>query len=504
MSGVGIKSVVIVGGGVSGWLSAAVLATMLGSQVEISLVDCQDGTGAPTACATLPPLKAINAMLGIDEAQLLTACAGTMKLGSQFVNWGALGNRYIHPHGSYGADFDVVGVHHWWLKARAADATLPDLASYCLSAELIKQGRFMHPVPDRRMIQSTLDYAYHLDESRYCDLLASLAQSRGVGARVAQVKTVNLDSDTGHVKSLLLSDGQTLCGDFFIDCTGLERRLIGEALGASFQDWSHRLACDQSISLTCHSSGEFTPATRITAREAGWQWRTPLQGKTSMGYVFSSAHISADDALATLMENLDGPVLTEARVQGFTNGRLATPFYKNVVAIGDSAGYLEPLEATGLHMVQSALMRLLALWPNTHFNPSLARAYNEVAATEWDRASDFLFLHYHASTRSDTLFWRDCATRPLSDEASQRLDHWKASGRIISPGPELFQSPSWLSVYHGQNVPAGGWDPIADYRAGQVDFVARLSGLAAIVAETAASAPEHKSFIDKFARAKPA
>jgi tryptophan 7-halogenase len=496
-----IKSVAIVGGDVAGWLSAAVLATMLGPHIEVTLIDCHLSQVAPSTQATLPPIKALHAMLGIDEAELLGETQGTMKLGSQYVNWGSLGNRYFQPHGAYGAEFDVVGLHHWWLKARASDPQVAALSQLSFAAQLAQEGRFTHPVADRRLIQATHDYAYHLDMSRYCDFLRKIAQSRGVITRTADIVSVTR-AENGNVDGLRLSDGQTCQADLYIDCSGLDRIVIGKALETPFQSWAAYLPCTKAISLSCQSGGDFSPATRITAREAGWQWRTPLQSGTSMGYVYSDAHLGADDALANLMENLDGPLRHDSEVHEFTQGVIATPFSHNVVAIGDAAGFLDPLEATGLHMVQSALTRLLALWPDLNFDSRLAREYNEVTATEWARARDFLVLHYHATKRADTSFWRDCANLTIPDSLSNRLEHWRSSGRLISPGPEVFQSSSWLSLYVGQDIAAGGWDPLADARADQVDYTAKLSGLASLIAQTAQAAPEHRAFIQSYCRAK--
>ena len=494
-----IKSVAIVGGDVGGWLSAAVLATMLGPRIEVTVIDCHM-SAAPATQATLPPIKALHAMLAIDEAELLKETHGTMKLGSQFVNWGSLGNRYFSPHGTYGAEFDVVGLHHWWLKARARDPQVAELSQLSFAAQLAQEGRFTHPVADRRLIQATHDYGYHVDMARYCQFMRNLAQSRGVVTRTADVVSVT-KAENGHVDGLLLSDGQTCQADFYIDCSGPDRILIGKALEIPFESFAAHLPCNKAISLTCQSSGDFNPATRITAREAGWQWRAPLQSATGMGYVYSGAHLNADDALASLMENLDGPLSHDPQVYEFTQGVMATPFHHNVVAIGDAAGFLDPIEATSLHMVQSALTRLLALWPDLNFDPRLAREYNEVTATEWARARDFLILQYHATTRTDTAFWRDCAKLTIPDTLSHRLEHWRTSGRLISPGPEVFQSASWLSVYVGQGIAASGWDPLADARADQVDYNGRLSGLASLIDQTAKAAPDHRAFLDSYCRA---
>jgi tryptophan 7-halogenase len=496
-----IQSVAIIGGGSAGWLSAATLATMLGQDVSITIVDCAIENTSPKTGATLPPLKAILQMLRLEEVKLLAATQGTLKLGSQFVNWGALGNRYFHPHGTYGAEFDVVPLHHWWLKARAETHSVPTLDDLSLASVLAKEGRFCLPEPDRRLIQSTLDYAYHMDDGLLSLYLAHAAASLGVAAVQADVTQVHLSSETGHVESVALSDGTSLKADFYIDCSGPQGLLIDKALKAPFENWSNYLPCDKAISLACQSGPDFSPATRITQREAGWQWRVPLQHQTSMGYIYASAHQSDDDASAILMDNLDGSLIGAQTVTNFTNGRITTPFHKNVLALGDAAGFLEPLEATGLHMVQSALTRLLALWPDRNFDPALARAYNEVTTTEWERTRDFLILHYHATTRTDTPLWRTCKDMAIPNSLAQRIAYWRASGRLISPGPETFQSASWLSVLVGQDLASDGWDPLADYRAQIVDSKARLDGLARIIQETAAAAPAHRAFVDKNCKA---
>jgi tryptophan 7-halogenase len=502
MSDLTIKSVAIVGNGVCAWMSGAVLATMLGASVSVRVVETEDALGCRHINASLPPIKALHAMLGIEEADLLSKTRGSMKLGTQFVNWGSLGNRYLHPHGTYGAEFDPVALHQWWLKSRATDEQTPDLQALSLATALVSEGRFTHPSPDRRLIQSTLDYAYHIDEALYAAYLAKLAQSRGVTVVDGQGARVVLNDASGKIDHLSLPDGQDISADFYLDCTGARGLLIKQAMNVGFQDWSSLLPCDRMVSVSCEAGTDFTPATTVIAREAGWQWRTPLQQQTSTGYVYASAHQSDDDAIGSLFDNLDGRALGEPVVSIIQNGRTSTPFYKNVLALGEAAGYLEPMEATGLHMIQSALTRLLALWPTKAFDPLVAHEYNHVTASELELARDFLVLHYHASTRTDTPFWRQCQDIAIPDGLAHRLAHWRQSGRLISPQAELFQSPSWLSVYVGQGVETTGWDPLADARAEGVDYKGRLGGVARIIAETAAQMPLHKDLIAKSFRAQ--
>jgi tryptophan 7-halogenase len=495
-----INSVVIVGGGVAGWMSAACLATMLGGKVAITLLDCDLGPVTCARVATIPPIKAFHAMLGIDEAELVAKTQGTMKLGTHFVNWGALGNRYFHPHGSYGAEFDAVPLHQWWLKSRGEAATTPSLDDLSMAWAMARDSRFAPPAQDRRLIQSTFDYAYHMDDVLYADYMASLAKSRGVLCVAGEIADVKGHPMTGFVDELQLSDGQKLSADLYIDCSGAKGLLIGQALRAEFEDWSHYLPCNKAVSVMSERGGDFTPYTRITQREAGWQWRTPLQHHTSAGYVYAADYCTDDEALGTLLDNLDGRTLGEPMVTHFTNGRRNGAFHKNVVAFGDAAGFLEPLEATSHHMVQSGLTRLLALWPKQDCDPLLAQEYNQLTAKEWDMARDFLVLHNHATSRTDTPLWRYCKDMAIPEGLANRMAHWRASGRLISPRPELFQSASWLSVYVGQGYEATAHDPLADARENRVDYQGRLAGIARLIEETSAQMPLHRDWIDKNCR----
>jgi tryptophan 7-halogenase len=495
-----IRSVAIVGAGVPGWMSAAFLANMLGPSVSITLIDLGDQNETLFDEASLPPLKAFHQNLGINEADVIAKTQGSMKLGTQLVNWGSLGNRYFHPHGAYGAEFDAVPLHQWWLKSRAENPDTPELQDLSMAWALARENRFTVPVPDRRLIQSTFDYAYHMDSALYAAYLRAYATSRQVKVVQGDLVDVGIDKDTGFVADLKLSNDASVAADLFIDCTGQKSRLIQGALKASYQDWSSYLPCDRAISVSCAKGGEFTPYSRVTARDAGWQWRIPLQHRTSTGYVFATALMSDDDAIGSLMDNLDGPALGEPVVTAFKNGRLDKAFHKNVVALGGAAGFLEPLEATSLHLIQSGLTRLLALWPTRDCDPIVVNEYNKVTATEWDLARDFLVLHYKATSRSDAPLWRTCKDMPIPDGLQSRLDHWTSFGRLISPQAEIFQSASWLSVLVGQGIVPSTGDPLADCRADGVDYQSRILGLGRVIQETTTQMPLHREWIDKQAR----
>ena len=494
-----IRRVAIIGSGVAGSMSAAFLAHMLKQTVAITLIDIGEQHEAVFDQASLPPLKAFHQILGIEENDVIANTQGSMKLGTQFVNWGTLGNRYFHPHGNYGAEFDAVPLHQWWLKARAMNEQIPTLAALSMAGAMAVEGRFSVPLSDRRLIQSTFDYAYHMDSQLYAEFLSAYAIKCGVIKFCSTLSDVVRHGESGFITQVSLADGRAIEADLFIDCSG-QQSLLADVSSSGFDGWSGYLPCNRAVAVSCARGGEFSPYTRVTARDAGWQWRIPLQHNTSMGYVFDSSLISDDDAISSLMDNLDGRSLGEPHVTSFVNGKNRQPFTKNVVSLGASAGVLEPLEATGLHLIQAGLTRLLSLWPTKACESLLSDEYNQITANEWDLARDFLVLHYKASKRTDSPLWQHSKDMAIPESLQARLAHWQTFGRLISPRPELFQAASWLSVLIGQGMIPTTYDPLADARGEHVDFEARLLGLERIIAETASQLPHHRDWIDKNAR----
>jgi tryptophan 7-halogenase len=496
-----IAHVAIVGGGVAAWMSAAFLAQMLGDGVTVTVAELEGCDDGYVARASLPPIKAVHATLGLAETDVLSATQGSMKLGTQFVNWGQLGNRYFHPHGTYGAEFDAAPLHQWWLKEKAQHPDTPGIDHLSLACALAQDGRFTHPVPDRRMIQSSLDYGYHMDNALYVDLLRKRALAQGVKHLHATDIGVIQQGDTGIIEGVTLGDGQSLSADLFLDCTGQKALLIGQALEVSFEDWSAYLPCDRIMNVCTARAPDFAPNTRVTAREAGWHWRIPLQHRTSFGYVFASSYCSDEDAAGSLLENIDGRPLADPIVTSFKNGRRQNSFVGNVVAIGEAAGFLEPLEATSVQVIQSALSRLLALWPSSTNDPLVAHEYNAVSNDDWDLARDFLVLHYHLGSRAESPLWRYCSNMAIPDSLTHRLAHWHHGARLVSPKAEVFQASSWLSVLVGQGDVPATLNPLVEARAGQVDYLARLAGLRSLIETTAPTLPNHRDWIEKHARA---
>lgn len=490
-----IRSIAIIGGGSAGWMAAAALANALRGGAAITLVESEEIGTVGVGEATIPPIKLFNRSLGIDEREFMVATQGSFKLGIQFENWGRVGHRYFHPFGDYGADFDVIPLYHYWLQARMRGDNTP-LDDYSMAWTAAKANKFTMPTTDPRLVQSTYDYAYHFDATLYAKFLRAYSESHGVKRLEGKVTDVGLRSEDGFVSHVTLEDGQEISADLFIDCTGFRGLLIEGALKTGYQDWTHWLPCDRAVVVPCESGGDFTPYTRSSAREAGWQWRIPLQHRIGNGYVYASEHISDDEAAATLLANLDGAPLADPRPLRFTTGRRNKFWHKNCVAIGLSAGFMEPLESTSLHLIQTAITRLLALFPTRDFDPYAEEEYNRVTTGEYERVRDFIILHYCATQRTDTPLWAYVKDMPIPETLTYKIEQFRRSARIVAHDLELFRNISWLAVYTGQFIIPERYDPLADMRG--VDGAKMLAGLKRVMAEAEGAMPSHADFINRF------
>ena len=492
-----IRSICIVGGGSSGWMTAAALANSLGRRCQITLIESEDIGTVGVGEATIPPIRLFNETLGIAEADFVRATKGSFKLGIQFDGWHQPGQRYFHPFGTYGRPFDLVGVHHHWVRAHAAGHA-GSLDDFCMAWAAARHNKFAPPSADPRNVLSTYDYAYHFDAGLYAAFLRKYAEERGVSRWEGKVTAVAQDGATGFIDSVTLDDGRQCAADLYIDCSGFRALLIEGALATGYEDWTHWLPCDRAIAVPCASAGVFTPYTRSTARAAGWQWRIPLQHRTGNGYVYSSAHIGDDDAIETLINHLDGEVLGTPRQLRFVTGRRKRAWNRNVIAVGLSSGFLEPLESTSLHLIQANISKILAFFPTRDFDPLVIDEFNRVAANEVERIRDFLILHYHLTARTEPL-WRQTASMAIPDTLQLKIDHFRRYGRLIARDMDLFGPASWTAVHIGQgNIPEQT-DPLLGYR--DVDGAQWLARLKAAMAAEASRMPDHHAYIDRHCKA---
>ncbi len=493
-----LRSIAIIGGGSAGWMAAAALANAVGQSIAITLVESDEIGTVGVGEATIPPIKLFNAQLGIDEAEFVRATQGSFKLGIEFVGWGAQDSRYFHPFGSYGADFDRVPLHHYWVREHLRGDTTPlDDLSMCWA--MARENRFGPPADNPRDVRSTHDYAYHFDAGRYAQFLRAYCENRGVTRLEGRVGRVERDGATGNITAVVLANDQTVAADFFVDCSGFAGLLIEGALATGYEDWTHWLPCDRAAAMPTENAAPLTPYTRSTAHAAGWQWRIPLQHRMGNGHVYCSSHISDDEAVATLLAHVEGHPLADPRLLRFTTGRRLRAWSHNCLALGLAGGFMEPLESTSLHLIQTGINRLLQLLPDRGHDPLLAEEYNRLTAHEYERIRDFLILHYHANSRPEP-FWQACAAMPIPEELEYKLRHFRSSARLVSRDDELFRNPSWLAVHIGQGVMPHSYDRLADARP-QVDSAAMLGGLRGMMRDAALTMPLHGDFISQYCAA---
>ena len=488
-----IRNLVIVGGGTAGWMMAAAAARFLNDgQRRVTLVESEAIGTVGVGEATIPPIRDWNAMLGIDEAEFVAATGATMKLGIAFEGWGAPDGRYIHPFGGLGRDFNGVDFHMAWLKHRRK-AQVGALEDYWLSAVAAKADRFAPPAPDPRSPLSQLAYAYHFDAGRYAAFLRRHAEAGGVRRLEGRIAGVTRDS-RGHVDALHLEDGRAVAGELFVDCSGFRSLLLGDAMDVPFVDWTHWLPCDRAVAVPSARTAPLAPLTRAVAHDAGWRWRIPLQHRTGNGLVYSSAHLSDDDAAARLLGALDAPAEGDPRTIRFRTGRRERLWQGNVVALGLAGGFLEPLESTSIHLIQSGIARLMALFPDTGFAPVLAAEYNRVMAAQYDAVRDFVILHYHANGRIGEPLWDALRAMPLPDTLATRLALFREKGRVLRYDDDLFSVASWVAVLLGQGVEPAGYDPLVD-ALDDTRVIAAMAALRGDYARAAAAMPDHAAWL---------
>lgn len=493
-----INHVVVVGGGTAGWMTAAGLASMLGpSGLSVTLIESEAIGVVGVGEATLPHIKQFNDTIGVDEAKFMAATSATFKLGIEFANWGRIGDSYIHPFGVYGLANNGVDFHQYWLKY-AGESGIGPLCDYSLPVVACRKGKFQPPSADPRSVLSTYRYAYQFDALQYAPFMRSHAEARGVVRIEGKVVDVQQECESGDVSALTLDDGREVTGDLFVDCTGFFGLLIEQALRTGYDDWSQWLPADRAVAIPCESEGPLKPYTTATAHRAGWSWRIPLQHRTGNGHVYSSGFLSDDEACETLLNGLEGKALAEPRLLRFVTGKRRRLWNRNVVAIGLSGGFLEPLESTSIYLIQEGITKLLELFPATRDCAVEIAEYNGWMDMQFERIRDFLILHYYASERDDSDFWNHMRNLRIPSSLQDRLDLFSAYGHISSYDHGLFLEPSWIAVLVGQRIFPSGYDARVD-RLADLEVRQHLAGLRTHMDKAAAGMADHATYLARYA-----
>jgi tryptophan halogenase len=482
-----------VGGGTAGWMTAAALARRLGGSVRITLVESEAIGTVGVGEATIPPIVQFNRFIGIDEDAFIRETQATFKLGIEFVDWVRPGHRYIHPFGLFGADMNEISFNHFWLRWMLAGGD-PDPTLFNTEARAAFAGRFARTAGAGGK-GPKLSYAFQFDAGLYAAFLRRFSEALGVVRIEGRVLSAELRGEDGFIEAVTLEDGRQIAGDLFLDCSGFRGLLIEEVLHAGYEEWSHWLPANRAAAVPCERIGPPEPYTRATAREAGWQWRIPLQHRTGNGYVFSDAYLSEDRAIELLLSRLDGKPQADPRILRFTTGRRGASWVKNCVAIGLSSGFLEPLESTSIHLIHAAIVKLLAFFPDRNFDPALAARFNGEMAPLIEGIRDFLIAHYKCIEREDTDFWRYCRHMDVPDSLAAKIALFRSRGEVLSTADDLFKEVNWFAILYGQGVQPQGYHPLADALS-EAELAGALDQIRAIIRQRVESLPSHQAFLD--------
>lgn len=485
-----VRKVIIAGGGTAGWVAAATLSSQLGRLLDITLVESDQIGTVGVGEATIPTHVSFHRLLGIDEKEFMRATRASFKLGISFENWGQLGDRYIHSFGKIGRSTWMGDFQHMWHHAKS-QGFAGDIDDYCFELQAAEAGRFA------KSENSQISYAYHLDATLYAKFLREFSEKRGVNRVEGKIKQVPLHSDTGFIRSLELEDGQSLDADFFIDCTGFRSLLLGEALGVSYDDWSHWLPMNRALAVQTKSTGDILPYTRSIAHKAGWQWRIPLQHRVGNGHVYCSDYMSDDEAYEILINNLDGDTISDPKPIRFLTGKRKQLWAKNCIALGLSSGFLEPLESTSIHLAQIGATRLVQMFPFEGVNDALKAHYNNHSGDELESIRDFLIAHYKVNQRQDSEFWKDRAAMDIPDTLQHRIELFKNSAIAYQDDADLFRVDSWVQVLRGQGI-----DSQAYHHMGKLvtddNLKQALNELKTGIDKTVNSMPKHADFLRQY------
>ncbi|BCA62695.1 hypothetical protein HMP09_1929 [Sphingomonas sp. HMP9] len=479
-----LRTIIIVGGGTAGWVTAAMLARFVPTTTRIRLIESDAISTVGVGEATIPQIRFLTAALGLDENKLLASTQGTFKLGIEFVDWSGVGSRYIHAFGAVGRQLGILPFHHHWLRGIDLGIAGP-LADYMPTAGAVTDARFGR--------HDNVAYAYHLDATLLAQLLSRVAQASAVERVEGRIVAVRRQGESGDVAGVTLEDGTQVDGDFFLDCSGFHSLLLGEALGVGFEEWSHWLPCDRAMAVASTPTAPLLPYTRATARPVGWQWRIPLQHRIGNGLVYQAAHLSDDEAAARLLSNLDGKAIGDPRPLRFATGKRHRFWERNVVALGLASGFMEPLESTSIHMVQSGIARLFTLFPALEDNTAARDTYNRQTHAEYDRIRDFLILHYYANGREEP-FWRGCREMAIPETLAEKIRGFRTRAQLTQEEGDLFTDPAWLQVMIGQGVEPDGWSPLAE-RVDPASLVKFLRDVRTNARRIAGALPRHADFI---------
>jgi tryptophan halogenase len=495
-----LRKCVVVGSGVEAWTVAAGLRRAFRTRpLEVCIVPTGDPAISRVGRWTLPSQRGMHALLGIAEPECMAQCGATFKLASEHLGWQGKGSRFLHAHGEIGAD--IGGAPFYKVILREALAGQPHPAeTFSLAGTAARLGRFARPMGESKAITAGFTYGFHLDEAAYAKYLRAHALGLGVIEATAPLIDLQLDAD-GAIESLRLSDGTTIGGDYFLDCSGPGANLLTRIAPDDREDWSRWLPCDRMWSARGPAITEPAPITQTTAMTAGWAWRAPLAGASMVGFVYSS-RFQDDDAARAALQSFE-PRLSEPVFARFSSGRRRRPWVRNVVALGQAAVELEPLAGADLHMAQIGLATFIELFPLSRSSAIEAQEYNRLMAEYAGALRDFTLAHYVAGVGRRGDFWDAIRSEAPPARLAHKLDHYAASGRIDLLDFETFEETDWAWLLIGSGRVPDALELQIRLQLEKIPPQA-LNGLRAHVQQVAATMPTHAEFLRRMVmRPKP-
>ncbi|UYY59248.1 tryptophan halogenase family protein [Sphingomonas sp. S2-65] len=488
-----ISRVVIAGGGTAGWIAAAALVKQLGPLLDITLVESDEIGTVGVGESTIPTSRRFHQLLGIDEPTFMRETQASFKLGIAFENWTHEGDRYFHSFGQIGRQASwMADFHHFWLEAQKQGFG-GSLAEYSLELQAAEAERVVAG-PD-----APVQYAYHLDATLYARFLRHLSEPAGVRRVEGKISQVEQNADTGFLTALILESGERVEGDLFLDCTGFRALLIEQTLETGFEDWGRWISTDSAFAVQTEAVASPVPYTRAIAHQAGWRWKIPLQHRVGNGLVFCSDFLSPDAARQQLLDAVEGKPLIEPRLIRYRTGQRRKAWNKNCLALGLASGFIEPLESTSIHLIKTAVTRLIQAFPFAGIGEAQVARFNAQARHEMEGVRDFIILHYHLNSR-DEPFWERCRTMAIPDSLAARIALFQEGAQAYQASDDLFRVDSWVQVLLGQGVKPRGHHQLARLMpAGELDRV--LGELRAGISKAVRGMPLHAETLARYCRA---
>lgn len=445
------KRIVIVGGGTSGWMTAALMSQLMRSpEHSVTVIEPPGPRGIGVGEASVISMVQLLKKLGADEVEMMQRCEATYKLGIRFCDWFEKGHDNWHPFGVCGARIDGRDLFPFWLAdSKRFDSSDP-YGAYSVHWAASMSGKGPHAFHGPSPIAQTQSYAFHFNAEALAGWLRDIALRNGVKEIAGAVQHADLDK-SGNVSAVRLFAGERVEGDFFVDCSGFQSVLMNKALGDPFESWSSHLLCDRAVAFKIPAAGSVPPYTKSHALSAGWAWHIPLAAHLGLGYVYSSQFVSDDAAWEELRQHaeISPKVGQEPRFLKMRVGRQKSFWKQNVVAIGLSAGFLEPLESSGIHLSQVGIELLLKNFPSGRNVDSLRDYYNRRMSFIYDEVRDFVQMHYRLSRRTDTAFWIAAREAEISSDLKRRLNLYDETGILDHLQAEAFPETSYFHLLTG-------------------------------------------------------